>query len=84
MSEINIFRHRDQWQQQRIQEIIDHKKNRPPEPVKRSLDALEHQIHEKPQQNCIEPIMNAVEARATLGEIMDAVRRAIDFKRPGM
>ena len=27
---------------------------------------------------------SAVEARATLGEIMDAIRRAIDFKRPGM
>jgi hypothetical protein len=28
--------------------------------------------------------MNAVEARATVGEIMDGIRRAIDFKRPGM
>jgi len=28
--------------------------------------------------------MKAVEARATVGEIIDAVRRAIDFKRPGM
>jgi len=25
-----------------------------------------------------------VENRATLGEIMDAIRRAIDFKRPGL
>jgi methylmalonyl-CoA mutase N-terminal domain/subunit len=83
-TEISIFRHSDEWQQQRIQEIIDHKKNRPQEPVKRALDALERQTRERPQENCIEPIMNAVEARATLGEIMDAVRRAIDFKRPGM
>jgi hypothetical protein len=28
--------------------------------------------------------MKAVEDGATLGEIMDAIRRAIDFKRPGM
>ena len=83
-TEISIFRHSDEWQQQRIQEIIDHKKNRPQEPVKRALDALERQTRERPQENCIEPIMKAVEARATLGEIMDAVRRAIDFKRPGM
>jgi methylmalonyl-CoA mutase N-terminal domain/subunit len=83
-TEISIFRHSDEWQQQRIQEIIDHKKNRPQEPVKQALDALERQTRERPQENCIEPIMKAVEARATLGEIMDAVRRAIDFKRPGM
>lgn len=36
------------------------------------------------QENCIEPILKAVEARATLEEIMDAIRKAIDFKRPGM
>ncbi|MCK4988608.1 MAG: hypothetical protein KAS40_23895 [Desulfobacterales bacterium] len=83
-TQISIFRHSDEWQQQRIQEIIDHKKNRPQEPVKRALDALERQTRKKPQENCIEPIMKAVEARATLGEIMDAIRRAIDFKRPGM
>lgn len=83
-TELSIFRHSDEWQQQRIQEIIDHKKNRPQEPVKRALDALERQTRERPQKNCIEPIMDAVEASATLGEIMDAVRRAIDFKRPGM
>jgi methylmalonyl-CoA mutase N-terminal domain/subunit len=83
-TKIHIFRHNDEWQQRRIQEIIEHKKNRPQEPVKRALDALERQTRQRPQENCIEPIMKAVEARATLGEIMDAVRKAIDFKRPGM
>ncbi len=36
------------------------------------------------QKNCIEPILKAVEARVTSEEIMDAIRKAIDFKRPGM
>ena len=83
-TKIEIFRHSDAWQQERIQEIIDHRKNRPQEPVKRALDALESQVRERPRENCIEAIMKAVEARATVGEIIDAVRRAIDFKRPGM
>ena len=39
-TEINIFRHSDEWQQQRIQEIIDFKRNRNQEPVQRALDAL--------------------------------------------
>jgi len=45
---------------------------------------LELQIRKQPQENCIVPIMQAVEARATLGEIMDTIRKAIGFKRPGM
>jgi methylmalonyl-CoA mutase N-terminal domain/subunit len=83
-TEIEIFRHSDAWQQERIQEIIDHRKNRPQESVKRALDALESQVRKSPGENCIDTIMTAVEARATLGEIIDSVRHAIDFKRPGM
>jgi len=84
VTKINIFRHSEEWQQQRIQEIIDHKKNRHPEPVQRALEALESQVRKRPEENCIEAIMKAVENKATLGEIMDAIRRAIDFKRPGL
>ena len=83
-TKINIFRHSDEWQGQRIQEIIDHKKNRKQEPVQRALDALEGLVRKKPEENCIETVMKAVETGATLGEIMDTIRRAIDFKRPGM
>jgi len=83
-TKINIFRHSDEWQGQRIEEIIDHKRNRQQAPVQRALDALEGLVRKKPEENCIETVMKAVEAGATLGEIMDAIRRAIDFKRPGM
>jgi methylmalonyl-CoA mutase N-terminal domain/subunit len=83
-TKINIFRHSNEWQRQRIQEIVDYKRNRHQEPVQRALEALESQIRKRPEENCIEAIMKAVEGGATLGEIMDAIRRAIDFKRPGL
>jgi methylmalonyl-CoA mutase, N-terminal domain len=83
-TEIKIFRHSGEWQQKRIQEIIDHKKSRRQEPVERALDALENQVRKRREENCIDAIMNAVEARATVGEIMDGIRKAIDFKRPGL
>jgi methylmalonyl-CoA mutase N-terminal domain/subunit len=83
-TKINIFRHSDEWQGKRIQEIVDYKRNRPMEPVQRALEALENQVRNRPEANCIEAIMAAVENRATLGEIIDAIRTAIDFKRPGL
>jgi methylmalonyl-CoA mutase N-terminal domain/subunit len=83
-TKINIFRHSDQWQRQRIQEIIDYKKSRPQEPVQRVLEALERKVRKRPEENCIEAVMKAVGDGATLGEIMDAIRRGIDFKRPGL
>ncbi len=45
---------------------------------------LRVKLGKRPKENCIEAIMKAVESGATLGEIMDAIRRAIDFKRPGL
>jgi methylmalonyl-CoA mutase N-terminal domain/subunit len=83
-TEIRVFRHSDEFQKKRIQEIIEYKKDRDQGPVDRALDALETLARKRPEENCIEPIMEAVEAGATVGEIMDAIRRAIDFKRPGL
>jgi methylmalonyl-CoA mutase N-terminal domain/subunit len=83
-TEIAIFRHSDAWQMERIQEIIEYKKNRNQESAERALDALDEQISKNWEGNCIEAIMKAVEANCTLGEIMDAIRSAIGFKRPGL
>ena len=83
-TEIAIFKHSDEWQKKRIREIRDYKDDRNSESVKRAVNSLEDHMRKKWEENCIEPIMKAVESRCTLGEIMDAVRRAIDFKRPGM
>ncbi len=82
-TKIAIFRHRDEWQRERIEEIIHYKKNRNSEPVLHVLNSLENQVRKHPEKNWIEPIVVAVESGATLGEIMDAIRRGIDFKRPG-
>lgn len=82
-TDIAIFRHSGEWQKTRIQEIVDYKKNRNQESVKRAVDTLEDHMKKKWEENCIESMMKAVEAKCTLGEIMDAVRRAIGFKRPG-
>lgn len=82
-TELAIFRHSDEWQEQRIDEIIHYKKNRQKDPVDFALGALEAHFRERPNKNCIDEIITAVEARCTLGEIMDAIRRGIDFTRPG-
>ncbi len=83
-TKINIFRHSDEWQRQRIQEIIDYKKQRRQKPVQRALKSLESQVKKRPEENCIEAIIEAVKNGATVGEIIDAIRKAIDFKRPGL
>jgi methylmalonyl-CoA mutase N-terminal domain/subunit len=83
-TKISIFRHSSEWQKQRIQEITDYKENRPHGPVQHALEMLESQVKKRPEENCMEAVMKAVEDGATLGEIIDAIRRAIDFKRPGL
>ena len=80
---INIFRHGSDMQKRRIQYIQDYKKNRNQESIQRSLDRLYHIAREEPEMNLFEPIMKAVEARATLQEISDALRRSADFDIPG-
>jgi methylmalonyl-CoA mutase N-terminal domain/subunit len=40
-------------------------------------------VRKKPEANLFEPIMQAVEARATLQEIIDAMREAMGFEIPG-
>jgi methylmalonyl-CoA mutase N-terminal domain/subunit len=80
---INIFRHASDMQAKRIQYIQDYKKNRDQEPVQRSLQQLSDLVSKKPEASLFEPIMEAVEARATLQEIIDAMREAVGFSIPG-
>ncbi len=80
---INIFRHASDMQAKRIEYIQDYKKNRDQEPVQRSLQQLSDLVRKKPETNLFEPIMQAVEARATLQEIIDAMRDAVGFSIPG-
>jgi methylmalonyl-CoA mutase N-terminal domain/subunit len=80
---INIFRPASDMQTRRIEYIQDYKKNRDQEPVKRSLQQLSDLVRKKPEENLFEPIMRAVEARASLQEIIDAMREAVSFSIPG-
>jgi len=80
---INIFRHASDMQARRIQYIQDYRRNRDQESVKRSLQQLYGLVRKKPEANLLEPIMQAVEARATLQEIIDTMRDAVGFEIPG-
>jgi methylmalonyl-CoA mutase N-terminal domain/subunit len=40
-------------------------------------------VRKKPEVNLLDPIMQAVKARATLQEIIDAMREAMGFEIPG-
>ncbi len=79
---INIFRHASDMQVRRIEYIQDYKKRRDQEPVQRALDELGTLVRKKSESNLFEPIMKAVEARATLQEISDVMREAADFQIP--
>jgi len=80
---IDIFRHSSDMQAKRIQYVQDYRKNRNKEPVQRALDKIYNLTRKKPEVNFMEAIMEAVDARATIQEICDVMRRATDFSIPG-
>jgi methylmalonyl-CoA mutase N-terminal domain/subunit len=80
--DIDIFRHEMDWQAKRIKQIQDYKVNRNQEPIKKALERVESQIKENPKENIVDTVMEAVEARATMQEICDAMRRGVDFEVP--
>jgi methylmalonyl-CoA mutase N-terminal domain/subunit len=79
---INIFKHSEDMQAKRIEYIQRYRGKRSQEPVKRALDRLCNRVRQKPETSLMEPIMEAVEARATLQEICDAMRQAVNFVIP--
>lgn len=79
---IDIFRHSAEMQAKRIQYVRDYRKKRNQEPTKRVLDRLYSLVRQQPETNLMEPIMEAVEAGATIQEICDAMRQAVDFVIP--
>jgi len=80
---IKIFRHSSEMQSKRIEYVRYYRKNRNQEPVQRALERLYNMTKKRSDENCFEAIMGAVEARATLQEICDAMRRANNFEIPG-
>ncbi len=75
---INIFRHASGMQPKRRDYVKNYKKNRGYAKVKKVLDELLQKAEAR--VNLFVPIMNAVEAGATLGEISDTLRKAEKFE----
>jgi methylmalonyl-CoA mutase N-terminal domain/subunit len=80
---ITIFRHAEDMQAKRIASVREYKRNRAQEPVKRALQGIYDLTKHKPETNMVEPIMEAVKAKATMQEICDAMRQACNFEVPG-
>jgi methylmalonyl-CoA mutase N-terminal domain/subunit len=81
-TEIDLFRQVPDMQSKRIEYVRQYKKNRDQAPVRKALDTLYQNVRRNPEKSLMEPIMNAVAARATLQEICDAMRSAADFQIP--
>ncbi len=77
---INIFRQTSDMQEKRIRYIRDYKQSRNGVQIKRVLDKLYHHVRHHPDENFLPAILEAVEHKATLGEISDTLREAYDFK----
>jgi methylmalonyl-CoA mutase N-terminal domain/subunit len=79
---INIFRQATDMQVKRIRYAQEYKRNRDQEPVKRALEKIYDLVKRRPEVNLFQPIMEAVEAKATIQEICDAMRQASNFVIP--
>ena len=69
-------------QTKRIEYTIKYKKNRNQGPVRQSLKKIYDRVRKEPDQDLVVPILEAVEARATLQEICDVMREASEFSIP--
>ena len=69
-------------QAKRIGYAMKYKKNRNQEPVRRALKNLYDRVRKESDKDLIVPILESVEARATLQEICDIMREASDFTIP--
>jgi len=77
---INIFRQASDMQEKRILYIREYKESRNKSQAKRALKKLYNQVKNNPNSNFFQTILEAVEQKATLGEISDTLREAYDFK----
>jgi methylmalonyl-CoA mutase N-terminal domain/subunit len=78
--DIDIFRHSPDMEKNRRQYIKEYRKNRNRGKIQDILDQLCDQMGNEPEKNCIPLVMEALEAKATLGEIVDTFRKAYDFE----
>lgn len=78
--DMDIFKHSPDVEEKRKRYLKEYRQNRNGKKIQYILDQLSGQIRSEPEKNCIPLVMNALEAKATLGEIVDAFRKAYDFE----
>lgn len=81
-AEIDIFKQAPDMQAKRIEYAKSYKKNRDQEPVRRTLRNLHDRVRNHSDKDIVVPMLEAVEARATLQEICDVMREACNFTIP--
>jgi methylmalonyl-CoA mutase N-terminal domain/subunit len=81
-AEIDIFKQAPDMQARRIEYTINYKKNRDQKPVNNALKNLYDRVKKHADKDLVAPMLEAVEARATLQEVCDAMREATDFSIP--
>ena len=76
---IKIFRQASDMQEKRIHYIREFKQSRNEDQVKKGLDKLHRHVKSNPDRNFFPAILEAVDQKATVGEISDTLRQAYDF-----
>ena len=82
VAEIEIFKQAPDMQAKRTEYVINYKKNPDRGPVRKALNDLAERVKKHPDKDLVVPILEAVEAKATLQEISDAMREAVGFSIP--
>ena len=78
--DIDIFRQSPGVEEKRRQYLKGFRKSRKESETLPALDRISDQMRNEPGKNCIPLVMEALEVNATLGEIVDAFRKAYDFE----
>lgn len=76
---INIFRQTSDMQEKRIRYIREYKQSREEDQAKKALGKLYHQMKNNPDGNFFPAVLQAIDQKATIGEISDTLREAYDF-----
>ncbi len=76
-----LFRPEPKLEVEQLARLADARRRRDPAPVGRALAALEAAARD-PGRNVLPPIVDAVRARATLGEVCGVLRRVLGEYRP--
>jgi len=78
--DMDIFEHDPESETKRKRYLKQYKAQRDQRGVRAALDKLCDLVENDSEANCIPMVMEALEAKATLGEIVDAFRKAYHFE----